>query len=61
MAFDPAAIFVAVLIATGGLWWFTMILKTVRQLPNLTKYGVYALIWLAYFVLVLLIIRQSGG
>jgi len=61
MDFQIDEIFVAVLIATAGLWWFTLILKSTRKLPAMTKYGVYALIWLAYFILVMLVIQQTGA
>lgn len=51
----------AAIIATLGLWWFRLILKNVRTLPKTTRWGVYALVWLAYFVVVMLIVAQSGG
>ena len=51
----------AALIATLGLVWFAWILKDVRKLPAATRYGVYALIWLAYFVVVMLLAAQRGG
>lgn len=47
-------------VATAGLWWFRLVLKNVRTLPNLTRYGVYAFIWLAYFVLTMTLIDQMG-
>ncbi|MBB5517540.1 hypothetical protein [Amphiplicatus metriothermophilus] len=60
--FDPGAAFVAAIVATAGLWWFRLLLKKeVGRLPAATRYGVYALIWLAYFVLTFIIARQVGG
>ena len=49
----------AALIASLGLWWFRVILKGVRNLPKTTRYGIYALVWLAYFVAVMLIIQRG--
>ncbi len=49
----------AAIIATLGLWWFRMILKDVRTLPPATRFGIYALIWLAYFVAVMLLIARG--
>lgn len=52
---------IAAVVATAGLWWFRFVLKDVRRLPPTTRYGVYALIWLAYFVLVMLIALRRGA
>ncbi len=49
----------AAVIATLGLWWFRLIMKNVRALPPATRYGIYALIWLAYFVAVMLVIARG--
>ncbi len=49
----------AAVIATLGLWWFRLILRSVRALPPITRFGIYALIWLAYFVAVMLVITRS--
>ena len=49
----------AALIATLGLWWFRLILKSVRTMAPTTRYGIYALIWLAYFVAVMLVITRT--
>lgn len=43
-------------IATLGLWWFRLMLPVVRRQPKTTRYGVYALVWLAYFILTLIVI-----
>ena len=48
-------------VATAGLWWFRLILKDVQKLPRSTRFGVYALVWLAYFTLTLLVIDRTGG
>ena len=48
------------LVATFGLWWFRLIMTNVRKLPKATRYGVYALVWLAYFILTLIVIGQRA-
>jgi len=52
---------VAALIATAGLWWFRMVLKQrlLRMQPML-RFGVYALIWLAYFIPVVILASQGN-
>ncbi len=59
---NVAAAAVAGIIATIGLWWFRLMLKDFmsRQTP-VVRNGVYVLIWLAYFVLVLLLAARSSG
>lgn len=49
----------AVVVASVGLWWFRLVLTGVRKLPKGTRYGIYALIWLAYFILTMVVIRQA--
>lgn len=51
----------AAVIASIGLWWFRLILPAVRKQEKTTRYGVYALVWLAYFILTLIVIGRSGG
>jgi hypothetical protein len=59
--FDPGAAVVAAIVATAGLWWFLLLLKKeTSRLPAATRYGVYALVWLAYFVLTLFIAQRIG-
>lgn len=48
-------------VATIGLWWFRLIMKNVREMPKTTRYGIYALVWLAYFVVVLLLVDRSAA
>lgn len=55
------AAIVGVIISTVGLWWFRLMLPNVRAMPRTTRFGVYALIWLAYFILTLLVIKRSGA
>ncbi len=50
----------AFIIASLGLWWFRLVLGSVKKLPKATRYGVYALVWLAYFILTLVVIGQPG-
>lgn len=52
---------VAAAIACAGLWWFRLILPVVRKQPKTTRYGVYALVWLAYFILTIVVINRSGA
>ncbi len=52
---------VAAVIACLGLWWFRLLLPAVRQQPKPTRYGVYGLVWLAYFILTMLVIGRSAG
>jgi len=49
----------AALVATLGLWWFRLIMKNVREMPKTTRFGIYALIWLAYFVAVMLLVQRA--
>ncbi len=55
------AFFVAAAIASGGLWWFRLILPVIRKQPRTTRLGVYALVWLAYFILTIMVINRSGA
>lgn len=50
----------AAVIATIGLWWFRLIMKNLRGMAPTTRYGIYALIWLAYFVAVMLIVTRTA-
>ena len=60
---ENAPIFaVAALVSCAGAWWFHMILKErMATLETSVKYSVYALIWLAYFILIVLLATQSGA
>lgn len=49
----------AIIVASIGLWWFRLVLTGVRKQPKATRYGVYALVWLAYFILTMIVIGQS--
>ncbi|MEL7485723.1 MAG: hypothetical protein AAGJ87_00750 [Pseudomonadota bacterium] len=54
------AVAVAALIAAAGTFWFRMVLKNWllgRDAPF--RFGLYALIWLAYFMLVLILVRGA--
>jgi hypothetical protein len=33
----------------------------VRKQPKVTKFGVYGLVWLAYFILTMMVIARSSG
>ncbi len=52
---------VAAAIASAGLWWFRLVLPVIRKQPKTTRYGVYALVWLAYFILTIIVINRSGA
>ncbi len=51
----------AIIIASFGLWWFRLVMTSVKKQPKATRYGIYALVWLAYFIATLVMIGQSGG
>jgi len=53
------AVITATIISSLGLWWFRLILPGVKKKPKAMRYGVYALIWLAYFILTLVVIGQQ--
>ena len=55
------AALVAAAIACVGLWWFRLILPVIKKQPKLTRFGVYAIVWLAYFILTMIMIGRSGG
>ena len=53
--------FVAAVIASLGLWWFRLVLPVVRKQPQATRFGVYAFVWLAYFILTIMVINLRGA
>ncbi len=55
------AALVGAIVASLGLWWFRLILPVVRRQPKTTRFGVYALVWLAYFILTIMVINRSGA
>ncbi|HOP19360.1 MAG TPA: hypothetical protein PLV61_00965 [Parvularculaceae bacterium] len=63
MNFDasPGALVASALVATAGLWWFRRILQEVRRLPAPTRIGIYVLVWLAYFVLTMVLAARTMG
>jgi hypothetical protein len=58
---DPGALAASAIVASAGLWWFWTIMKDVRRLPALTRIGIYVLVWLAYFVLMMVLAGRSGA
>lgn len=50
----------AAVVASLGLWWFRLIMKNLQNMAKTTRYGIYALIWLAYFVAVMLVIGRGA-
>lgn len=58
---DPGAVAASAIVATAGLWWFWTILKDARRLPPATRIGVYVLVWLAYFVLMMVLADRLGA
>jgi hypothetical protein len=57
---DPKTALAAAIVATAGVWWFQFVLKKSRGWPPATRYGVYALVWLAYFVLTIILAGRSA-
>jgi len=49
----------AAVIACIGLWWFRLVLVQVRKMRPATRYGIYALVWLAYFILTMILIGRG--
>jgi hypothetical protein len=60
-SFDGPSLASSVIVATLGTVWFAYVLKGLRARPATTRYAIYALIWLAYFVLMNIVITKSGG
>ncbi len=54
------AILVSAALALAGLWWFRLMLPQIRNQPKITRYGVYAAVWLAYFILLVIMIGRGG-
>ena len=55
------AIIVAALVASAGVWWLIYVLPAVKRLSPATRWGVYAALWLAYFICVVFIFRRAGA
>ncbi|MEZ5892426.1 MAG: hypothetical protein R3C58_04680 [Parvularculaceae bacterium] len=55
------AAIVGAIVASAGLWWFRLMLPNVRTMAKPTRFGIYALIWLAYFILIIIVIKQRSG
>ena len=51
----------AALIASFGLWWLRLVVPVVKKQPKTTRFSIYALVWLAYFITVLVMIGKAGG
>ncbi|MEL6213236.1 MAG: hypothetical protein AAFY22_14005 [Pseudomonadota bacterium] len=52
---------VAAVVALAGTVWFRMVLKDwLLSQETPTRYGLYVLIWLAYFIAVMLIASRGG-
>jgi len=54
------AAIVSAAIASAGLWWFRLVLPVVQKQPKNIRYTVYALIWLAYFILAMILIGRAA-
>ncbi|MEO0398262.1 MAG: hypothetical protein AAF224_02440 [Pseudomonadota bacterium] len=48
---DAGALISAFIIACLGTGWFAYVLRGLKNLSASARYGLYCLIWLAYFVL----------
>jgi len=53
------AVIAAIVIASIGLWWFQFVMNGVKKMARGARYGVYAAVWLAYFILTLIVIAQT--
>ena len=53
------ALIAAFFVASVGLWWFQLVLRGVKKLSAGRRYGVYVGVWLAYFILTLILIAQA--
>ncbi len=51
----------AAIVASLGAWWFAFVLKGLRQLSPVQRRIVYLAVWLAYFILTMVLIDQVGG
>lgn len=61
MRVEPTALVIALFVATAGVWWFAFMLNGLRRVSPSTRYGLYAAVWLAYFILVLAIAGLGAG
>ena len=50
----------AFVIAGIGLWWFRLVLPVVKTYSRKTRFGIYAFVWGAYFVLAMMLIGRSA-
>ena len=48
-------------VASAGLWWFRLMMPVVRRQEKPIRWSVYAAIWLAYFILTIILINRSGA
>lgn len=58
---DPGAIAASAIVASAGLWWFRAIMKDVRKFPMATRIGIYILIWLAYFIVMMVLVGRAAA
>ena len=55
------AAMVATIIATFGLWWFRLLMPMIKKQSKITRMGVYAVVWLAYFILTMMVIARNAA
>ncbi len=55
------AVVSASVIASLGTLWFAYVLKGLKSMAPIKRYGVYAGIWLAYFAAMMVFMRQTGA
>ena len=56
------AIYVAIAaaaVASFGLWWFHVVMGGLKKQSQNQRRMIYASVWLAYFVLTMIVIAQS--
>lgn len=51
----------AAIVASAGAWWFAYVMKGMKSADRSVRWGVYALVWLAYFIVTMILIDKTGA
>jgi len=51
----------AAIVASLGTWWFAFVLKGLKDISSSQRLIVYGSIWLAYFVLMMILIDRLAA